>query len=454
VRAPTTLQDLAKAWSDADRRRGPRYAEQLSAFLQSLGSPKSLQTYRFSVLELFEWFASTQGRVPLPEQITRAEAARYAEYLRSRRDGLTEFRLQHDPKRQVDYAIVRYVREHPGAKLPAIARAVPRLSKDALDVQLARLVSKRILRRTPSVAEIRAKVDPRAQLDHRVDPNVFTYYVQQLGPVRHQADRAGTVTLRLSVLSSFWTWLTRNGENTGSTEPLLKFNIWSEAVSLARRQARARRRATRGQRTPEPALFERLVATTVPSDGAQPTLADLRDRAILLFLVTTGVRAEEMGSLRRTDIAGSPPVLTVTGKGGKVRSFRVPEKAMHALAALHARLDDLARRRGRVHEVGPDSPLLPALKEWGRNRQHRSFTMERGLTRSAIRDMLHRRGAQAGVDAAQMPRLHPHGLRHLAATSAAQRGVPAHVIQEVLGHSSLATTGEYLDTFSPSSVSL
>jgi hypothetical protein len=48
-----------------------------------------------------------------------------------------------------------------------------------------------------------------------------------------------------------------------------------------------------------------------------------------------------------------------------------------------------------------------------------------------------------------MARVHPHGIRHLAGKWAQERGVPLPIIQAVMGHGSLATTGQYVEERDP-----
>jgi Phage integrase family len=70
--------------------------------------------------------------------------------------------------------------------------------------------------------------------------------------------------------------------------------------------------------------------------------------------------------------------------------------------------------------------------------------------------MLRRRGIAAGIapGAPEFLRLHPHGLRHLAAKTAADMGTPLPVVQAVLGHRSLGTTGIYLEERDPRKIAL
>lgn len=140
-----------------------------------------------------------------------------------------------------------------------------------------------------------------------------------------------------------------------------------------------------------------------------------RDRLVLLLLYTTGARVSELARLRWSDIAerGEQWRVTVTGKGGRVRTVLLPVGAVKALRAY---------RRQTV----PDAYVFR-----GRGGAH--------LTASRIRAIVARAGALAGLAT-----LHPHMFRHAHATHAMDRGVPAHVLQASLGHSSLDMTARYL----------
>ena len=72
----------------------------------------------------------------------------------------------------------------------------------------------------------------------------------------------------------------------------------------------------------------------------------------------------------------------------------------------------------------------------------------RPLKASYVRTMLKRLADRAGVD----KRVHPHGLRHTMAYELMMEGVPMPIIQQQLGHASLATTEQYLRHIAPKDV--
>ena len=159
------------------------------------------------------------------------------------------------------------------------------------------------------------------------------------------------------------------------------------------------------------------VATQRADDG---TPLGLRDLAVLELLYASGVRVGELVGLDVDDVDDDRRILRVLGKGGKERS--VPYGAP-AARALHRWRDE-----GRPALVVSGSG--PAL-----------FLGARGgrLDQRAVRSVVHRRVAE--VPGA--PDIGPHGLRHSAATHLLEGGADLRSVQEILGHSSLATTQRY-----------
>jgi len=129
-----------------------------------------------------------------------------------------------------------------------------------------------------------------------------------------------------------------------------------------------------------------------------PDFRDRRDAAIIrLFCEPGSPRVEEMASLELTDIEMRRDMATVRGKGRKIRSFPFGVKTGQALD-----------RYLRVRAKHPDAKL-----------PHLWLGFRRGvpLTASGIGQMLERRGDQAGIG-----HIHPHQLRHTAASNWADSG--------------------------------
>ncbi|KQR99054.1 recombinase XerC [Williamsia sp. Leaf354] len=171
---------------------------------------------------------------------------------------------------------------------------------------------------------------------------------------------------------------------------------------------------------PDTALSETEVTAGVPAGRSAQTPIMLRDRAILEILYATGIRVGELCGLDLDDVDDGRRVVRVIGKGDKQRT--VPYGAP-AGAAL-----DAWRARGRPSLAGPTSGSALLLGAKGGRLDPR---MARSVVHAATRSV---EGA---------PDIGPHGLRHSAATHLLEGGADLRVVQELLGHSSLATTQLY-----------
>jgi len=172
------------------------------------------------------------------------------------------------------------------------------------------------------------------------------------------------------------------------------------------------------QRTPEVAdryAIEELL------EGFPDTAAGRRDRAAVELLYAAGLRVGELVALDLADLNLERRLARVRGKGRKERLVPFGQPAAAAIAAylpLRARW-----RRGIAAE---DDPL---------------FVNQRGgrLSDRSIRRIID----EAVRRTADLNHLHPHALRHAFATHLLEAGMDLRMIQELLGHSSLATTQVY-----------
>lgn len=164
---------------------------------------------------------------------------------------------------------------------------------------------------------------------------------------------------------------------------------------------------------------ERLLAAT---DGDE--LDRLRDKALLELLYATGARVSEAVNLNVDDLIGdqgTTEVVRLLGKGNKQRIVPVGSYARAALDAYLVRARPLLSARGRA---------TPAL-----------FLGMRGarLSRQSAWLVIRSAGERAQLDL----ELSPHSMRHSFATHLLQGGADVRVVQELLGHASVATTQIY-----------
>ncbi|HPI98488.1 MAG TPA: tyrosine-type recombinase/integrase, partial [Synergistales bacterium] len=154
---------------------------------------------------------------------------------------------------------------------------------------------------------------------------------------------------------------------------------------------------------------------------AGPPFFSLRDRSILELSYGCGLRASEICDLKLRDLNFSSASICIRGKGNKERV--VPF---------------LGEVREKVREyVGKARPLK------ARPGTDHVFITRSGqkLRREDFWKIVQKRGKQAGI---AVTRLHPHVLRHSFATHVLRRGMDLRTLQEMLGHSSIATTEKYL----------
>lgn len=168
---------------------------------------------------------------------------------------------------------------------------------------------------------------------------------------------------------------------------------------------------------PAPALSSEPDAATAAAPG---DLLGLRDRALLELLYATGARVSEIVQLDVDDLAHGD-VLRVRGKGSKERIVPVGSYARAAVDAYVTRARPELSRRGRA------TPRL--------------FLGARGapLSRQSAWLVIHSAAERAHLTA----HVSPHTLRHSFATHLLQGGADVRVVQELLGHASVATTQIY-----------
>ncbi|MET0673150.1 MAG: site-specific tyrosine recombinase XerD [Microbacterium pygmaeum] len=167
---------------------------------------------------------------------------------------------------------------------------------------------------------------------------------------------------------------------------------------------------------------EQLLDASGPPPGtdAPGELIGLRDRALLELLYATGARVSEVVQLDVDDLAHGD-VVRVRGKGSKERIIPVGSFARIALEAYLTRARPELSRRGRA------TPRL--------------FLGARGapLSRQSAWLIIQQAAERAQLSA----HVSPHTLRHSFATHLLQGGADVRVVQELLGHASVATTQIY-----------
>jgi integrase/recombinase XerC len=147
----------------------------------------------------------------------------------------------------------------------------------------------------------------------------------------------------------------------------------------------------------------------------------LRDRAILEFLYSSGLRVGELTSLNLDDLDLGGGMVRVMGKGGKERMVPIGSKAVEALRSYLV-------RRGELLAKGKSTTQYLFLNYRGGN-----------LTARGVARMIKTYRLQGGI----VKEASPHTFRHSFATHLLDAGADLRGIQELLGHASLSTTQKY-----------
>lgn len=240
-----------------------------------------------------------------------------------------------------------------------------------------------------------------------------------------------TLARRTASVRAFFRWAKRS--NLIATDPALRLATPKKAsrlpTVLKHHQATDLLEAARGPRVPRSPRDARgsgaAADPTLGSDTESHTSESytenavaVRDLAIIELLYATGVRVQELASLDIDDVDLAERTAKVIGKGDKERvvPFGVPAR-------------DTLRAWLRVRAALVRENSGPAL-----------FLGARGgrLGQRRIREVVH-----AAAHAAGVPDIAPHALRHTAATHLLDRGADLRDVQELLGHSTPATTQIY-----------
>lgn len=222
------------------------------------------------------------------------------------------------------------------------------------------------------------------------------YYYGIMRERRHI--KMSTMQTRLHYLSSFWDFLI--------TEELVHSNPVKKVGLLK---------------------LEKMIKKPYSAEDMEAlrsSCTTLRDRALVEFLYSTGVRVSEVVALNVGDIWMDRKELIVYGKGSKERRTYLTDSAKFYLRRY-------LQVRGKDEGVSPEEmkerPLFTTL-----DRPHGRLTV------AGMQYMLRGLGKRAGVK-----NVHPHRFRRTIATDLLNRGMPIEQVKEFLGHEKLDTTMIY-----------
>ncbi|HEX5429543.1 MAG TPA: site-specific tyrosine recombinase/integron integrase [Patescibacteria group bacterium] len=175
-----------------------------------------------------------------------------------------------------------------------------------------------------------------------------------------------------------------------------------------------------------PEDVEKLIAATAEEKSPITTA---RDRAVLEFLFSSGLRVSELVSLKKDNLNLKKREFTVRGKGDKLRLVFISARATKALEnyfkmrkdnsrALFVRHDDKDSVEQQIKTLDDKLP---------------------GLTARTVQRLIKKYAKLAGI----VKKISPHTLRHSFATDLLANGADLRAVQEMLGHASISTTQIY-----------
>ncbi|MEW6439639.1 MAG: tyrosine recombinase XerC [bacterium] len=233
---------------------------------------------------------------------------------------------------------------------------------------------------------------------------VDSYVIRGFLASRYGRNRKTSLGRKLSTLRSFYRYLIREGKVKVNPAALL---------AMPKREQRL------------PSFLTVDDAFRLMEAPRDDTFLHVRDRAMLELLYGSGLRVSELVGLDVPDARAELQVLRVMGKGRKERIVPFGNKARQALTAY------LARRAALLAGI-------PAAADKPETALFLNRTGQRLTTRTVARRL------DQHIRRIGLPKqASPHALRHSFATHLLDAGADLRSIQELLGHSNLATTQRY-----------
>jgi integrase/recombinase XerC len=255
-------------------------------------------------------------------------------------------------------------------------------------------------------------------------------YLSDLRSLLEYAASEGHTDLQELDLGTFRGWLGAQSQAGMSRSTLARrsatarsFTTWALREELITVDPALRLRAPKGEKSlPGVLQSQQLVRllTGLEEAAADGSPVPVRNRAMVEVLYATGLRVGELAGLDVDDLNPDRRTLRVVGKGNKERT--VPYGVPAAVA-----VDDWLRRGRPLLATGQSGPALFLGSRGNR--------VDQRQVRSVVKDLFEALGDTSATG--------PHALRHSAATHLLDGGADLRAVQEILGHSSLATTQIY-----------
>ena len=145
-----------------------------------------------------------------------------------------------------------------------------------------------------------------------------------------------------------------------------------------------------------------------------------RDKALILFMYSGGLRISEAAEMTLKNMARDFSTARIIGKGGRERQVFFSDEAKEALLAY------LPARKERIKAERPTDRVFISLRG-------------KAISVPGVRWIISKYSERSGLE----KNIHPHSLRHSFATHLVNSGCDVRIVQELLGHASISTTQRY-----------
>ncbi|MGY1760379.1 tyrosine-type recombinase/integrase [Geodermatophilus sp. SYSU D00779] len=279
----------------------------------------------------------------------------------------------------------------------------------------------------PALAEVLADYEEHLRWQRDLSAHTLRGYVgDAVWLLDHLVRRGGTRIEDLD-LPTLRSWLAHNRTRGAGRATIARraaaarsFTRWLRRSGLTAEDVGLRLVSPKAHRTlPEVLAPDQARAVVDSAAGAEDPVG-LRDAVVLELLYASGIRVSELVGLDVDDVDRDRRLLRVLGKGRKERTVPYGAPAERALDAW------LTRGRPALATERSGPALLLGVRGGRLDQREARRTVHTAVT------------AAPGA-----PDIGPHGLRHSVATHVLEGGADLRLVQELLGHASLATTQLY-----------
>jgi len=278
-------------------------------------------------------------------------------------------------------------------------------------------------------AELIVRYEEHLVLVRNLAENSIRGYVSDLQSFLDHIEKLGVTEFSELTLSHLRSWLA-NLQSRGASRATMArrivsiraFTYWAASEGWIPSDIGAELSIPKAHKTLPEVLThneaDQVLQSLITKRSEDPTALNLRDLAMVEILYAAGIRVSELCGLNFADLDFNRNTIHVIGKGNKER---VVPLGIPAVKALN---DWLNIARPEIATDGSGNAV---------------FLGSRGkrIDQRTVREVVYDAMSAIGSD------MSPHGLRHTAATHLLEGGADLRTVQEILGHSSLATTQIY-----------